>query len=80
MDASMPEMNGYDATAAIREEEAATGLERTPIMGVTAHALKGDRERCIEAGMDDYLTKPVSPAALGDKLAHWLDAAAANSA
>ena len=80
MDASMPEMNGYDATAAIREEEAATGLERTPIMGVTAHALKGDRERCIEAGMDDYLTKPVSPAALGAKLAHWLDAAAANSA
>jgi PAS domain S-box-containing protein len=70
MDVSMPEMNGLQATAAIREEEVARGT-RTPIVGVTAHALKGDRERCIEAGMDDYLSKPISPRALLDKVERW---------
>ncbi|MBX3531558.1 MAG: PAS-domain containing protein [Rhizobiaceae bacterium] len=71
MDVSMPEMNGLEATGAIRAEEAATGA-RTPIVGVTAHALKGDRERCIEAGMDDYLSKPISPKALLDKISAWM--------
>ena len=71
MDVSMPEMNGYEATRAIREAEAATGAH-TPIIGVTAHALKGDREKCIEAGMDDYLPKPVSPDRLGAKIGTWL--------
>nr|MDQ2705686.1 response regulator [Pseudomonadota bacterium] len=70
MDVSMPEMNGYEATRAIREAEAADGV-RTPIVGVTAHALKGDREKCLEAGMDDYLPKPVSPDRLGAKIANW---------
>ena len=59
MDVSMPEMNGLEATLAIREMEKSLGIH-TPIIGLTAHALKGDRERCIESGMDDYLTKPVS--------------------
>ena len=70
MDVSMPEMNGLQATAAIREAEAARG-SHVPIVGVTAHALKGDRERCLEAGMDDYLPKPISPRALLDKIERW---------
>ncbi|MEZ5870594.1 MAG: response regulator [Nitratireductor sp.] len=73
MDVSMPKMNGHEATAAIRERETARGLPRMPIIGVTAHALKGDMERCLEAGMDDYLTKPVSPAKLESKIAQWLE-------
>ncbi|PWK76379.1 response regulator [Aminobacter sp. AP02] len=75
MDVSMPEMNGYEATRAIRAEEAASG-SRTPIIGVTAHALKGDREKCIDAGMDDYLPKPVSPDKLGAKIGTWLSESA----
>ncbi len=71
MDVSMPEMNGHEATAEIRRLEAGTGVH-VPVVGVTAHALKGDRERCIEAGMDDYLSKPISPKALLEKLRRWL--------
>jgi CheY-like chemotaxis protein len=70
MDVSMPEMNGLQATAAIREAEALSG-GHVPIIGVTAHALKGDRERCLEAGMDDYLPKPISPRALLEKVERW---------
>jgi signal transduction histidine kinase/CheY-like chemotaxis protein len=71
MDVSMPEMNGYEATRAIRAAEAGDG-SHIPIIGVTAHALKGDREKCIEAGMDDYLSKPISPDKLGAKIGTWL--------
>ncbi|MDX8537791.1 response regulator [Mesorhizobium abyssinicae] len=71
MDVSMPEMNGYEATGAIRQIERQSG-NHTPIIGVTAHALKGDREKCIEAGMDDYLPKPISPDRLGSKIGTWL--------
>ncbi|UVK42189.1 response regulator [Mesorhizobium sp. AR07] len=71
MDVSMPEMNGYEATRAIRAMEVSSGTH-IPIIGVTAHALKGDRDKCIEAGMDDYLPKPVSPDRLGTKIGTWL--------
>ncbi|MBO6816101.1 MAG: response regulator [Rhizobiaceae bacterium] len=72
MDVSMPEMNGKEATIAIRQFEEANNLARTPIVGVTAHALKGDKESCLEVGMDDYLSKPVSPNRMVEKVNQWL--------
>ncbi len=72
MDVSMPEMNGFQATKKIRAMEGENGLDRTPVVGVTAYALKGDRERCLEAGMDDYMSKPVSPHALEQKIREWI--------
>jgi len=63
MDVQMPEMNGLDATCAIRAGEQATG-RHVPIVAMTAHAMAGDRERCLAAGMDEYLTKPIRAEAL----------------
>ena len=71
MDVSMPVMNGYEATQAIRAFEDKTGQTHTPIIAATAHALKQDEERCLEAGMDDYISKPISIKGLKDVLMKW---------
>ncbi len=71
MDCQMPKLDGYDATGAIRARE--TASEHLPIVAMTANALKGDRERCIEAGMDDYLSKPLQIAELTRVLEEWVE-------
>lgn len=75
MDCQMPELDGYEATRAIREWESANGHPRLPIVALTAHALTGDRERCLASGMDDYLAKPLDPDVLATTLARWLQPA-----
>jgi two-component system sensor histidine kinase/response regulator len=73
MDCQMPEMDGYAATEAIRNYEATrTDNKAIPIIAMTAHAMSGDRERCMKAGMDDYVSKPVDPETLKKVLMHWL--------
>jgi two-component system sensor histidine kinase/response regulator len=68
MDVQMPEMDGYEATSAIRKGEIKPAI---PIIGLTANAMKGDREKCIEAGMDDYLSKPMRPNLLYAIIEKW---------
>jgi CheY-like chemotaxis protein len=67
MDVQMPEMDGFETTARIRTREQATG-QHLPIVALTAHAMKGDRERCLQAGMDGYVTKPIQTQELLDTL------------
>jgi signal transduction histidine kinase/CheY-like chemotaxis protein len=72
MDCEMPEMDGYEATRRIRSRQAVTQNPLVPIVALTADALTGDRERCLQAGMDDYISKPVDPKRLAEVLAKWL--------
>jgi two-component system sensor histidine kinase/response regulator len=66
MDVQMPDMDGLEATAEIRRREAQRGLPHLPIVALTAHAMKGDQERCMAAGMDGYVSKPIQPQRLFD--------------
>jgi CheY-like chemotaxis protein len=72
MDCQMPEMDGFETTKRLREIEKEKQLPRTPIIAMTAHAMEGDRARCIQAGMDDYLSKPINPDKLMSVLGEWL--------
>lgn len=72
-DMHMPRMDGYVLTAEIRAREAAAGVGRTPIVAVTANALRGEAERCLESGLDGYLTKPVGLARLCATLGRWIE-------
>jgi CheY-like chemotaxis protein len=72
MDIQMPEMGGIEATQLMREQEQLRQLKRTPIIAVTANALKGDRERYFEAGMDGYVSKPLSMDSLKTEMARVL--------
>jgi PAS domain S-box-containing protein len=71
MDCQMPELDGYAATRALRAAEARAARARVPVVAMTAHALVGDRDRCLAAGMDDYLAKPLRPHELDAVLARW---------
>ena len=75
MDVQMPVMDGLQTTVAIREREKGTG-HRVPILAMTAHAMKQDRDRCLEAGMDAYISKPVNPADLYREIEELLSAPA----
>lgn len=70
MDVMMPDMDGYQATAEIRRRE--HGSRRTPIIALTAGVGEGERERCLEAGMDDFLTKPMSRGSVSTALEQWV--------
>ncbi len=75
MDCQMPELDGYSATARIRADELARAAPRLPIVAMTAHAMAGDRDKCLAAGMDDYVAKPLRPDEVDAMLARWLPGA-----
>jgi len=72
MDCQMPVMDGYQATAAIRKQSHNIPNPRIPIIAMTANAMKGDQQTCLDAGMDDYIAKPIDPETVEEKLQHWL--------
>ncbi|HET7065912.1 MAG TPA: ATP-binding protein [Rudaea sp.] len=76
MDCQMPVMDGYTATRVLRQRETETGGARVPVIAMTANAMAGDREKCLGAGMDDYLSKPLNRALLEQTLRKWLRAGA----
>jgi len=76
MDLQMPVMDGFEATTVLRQRETLTGVH-TPIVALTANAMKGDREKCLEHGMDGYVAKPINRQILMDEIGRLLPAAAA---
>ncbi|MBV1920415.1 MAG: response regulator, partial [Pseudomonadales bacterium] len=72
MDCQMPEMDGYEASRAIRDGKAGKNYQNIPIIAMTANAMKGDRENCLDAGMSDYMSKPVEPEVVEQLLKKWL--------
>jgi len=80
MDVQMPVMDGLEATRWVRSAECAVRNHQIPIIAMTAHAIEGDRQKCLEAGMNDYVSKPVSPQALAEVLKQWLPPTAAQGA
>ena len=81
MDCQMPEMDGYEAASAIRRWEKDQGVtRRVPIVALTAHAMKGERDRCMEAGMDDYWQKPLDVQLFRSTVVRWVTARHQDSA
>jgi CheY-like chemotaxis protein len=80
MDCQLPGLDGFGATTAVREHERTHGTGPVPIIAMTANAMEGDRERCLAAGMDDYMSKPVRIDALERTLRKWLAAGGGMSA
>ncbi len=79
MDCQMPEMDGFETTNVIRKSESLTG-KHIPIIGLTAHAMEGDRDKCIAAGMDDYLSKPTSLDKMSKMITKWTQTSGVNNA
>ena len=73
MDVSMPVMNGFEATGLIREYEDISQKHRCPVIALTANAMQGDREKCLESGMDDFMSKPIIMDELFCSIEKWLD-------
>jgi two-component system sensor histidine kinase/response regulator len=72
MDCQMPEMDGYEAAALIREPQSGVCNHQIPIIALTAHTIKGDRDKCLAGGMNDYISKPVKASTVADALEKWL--------
>ncbi len=79
MDCQMPRMDGFEATTQIREYQKKTGAKHTPIVALTANAMEEDEQRCLSAGMDDYLAKPIESETMGRTLKRWLGTASIQS-